>query len=526
MEHRVKFIQAQKRLAVYLLFLSLVGMSLVSLVTYKFGPGISTDGARYLSTAESLIEGRGFYDYLNNPLTQFPPLYSVIIAGISLISGVDVFVAGQYFNILTFGLVIWLAGYFFYRIFPNESLFSYFGSAVFATSLSLIIMASNILSDLLFLGFTLGFLIVATDVLETGTMKNIILLGVIAGISPFQRYAGLALIFTGIFLLLFLFRKNIGKAILVAGIFGLFTGVPILLWAIFHNYLRTGILFGERLPPVYLGNLQVTMEKAAYWFLPLTLTSVIPGWAIMIGSLLILVTGNRLVDWRRWANSLTTPYFLPSFVFFILYLGVLVFNVSYSEVRYLYMDRIHIIILPALMALIFLTVRELIPIYLRSNSIRKLQILSIIVFLIWLSYPVYNIQKYVRKAYYEGEFSEFNMYNIPLLRDSGIREFFISQPIDPSQKIYSNYEAAAWFLTRQPITKLPHGAVGEKRVNVEEVLKDFPTWPGKEGAGYVIWIKALSFKPYVLQPSQLTERADFQLVHLSKGGNIYLITPK
>jgi hypothetical protein len=157
--------QAHKPLAVYLLLLSLIGMLLVYLVTYRFGPGLSTDGARYLSTAQSLIEGRGFYDYLNAPLTQFPPLYSILIAGLSLITGLEVFFAAQVFNILTFGLVIWLAGVFFYTVFPKEPIFSYLGSAVFATSLSLLLMAANILSDLLFLGFTLAFLIAATDML-------------------------------------------------------------------------------------------------------------------------------------------------------------------------------------------------------------------------------------------------------------------------------------------------------------------------------------------------------------------------
>src|SRR5215216_490264 len=252
----MRFIQAQKHLAMYLSLLALVGMVLVFLVTHRFGPGISTDGARYLSTAQSLIEGRGFYDYLYVPLTQFPPLYSIMIAGLSLISGMDVFVAAQYLNILTFGFVIWLAGYFFYRIFPQQPLFSYFGSAVFATSLSLIIMASNILSDLLFLAFTLEFLILATNMLETGTAKNLVLMGLIAAISPFQRYAGLVLIITGAFLVLFLFRKNPGKGILLAGWFGSLTSLPILLWVFFHNYLPTGILFGDRMPPIYLGNLQ------------------------------------------------------------------------------------------------------------------------------------------------------------------------------------------------------------------------------------------------------------------------------
>jgi hypothetical protein len=212
-------------------------------------------------------------------------------------------------------------------------------------------------------------------------------------------------------------------------------------------------------------------------------------------------------------------------VFFILYFGVLVFNISYYEVRFPYMDRIHIIILPALLALIFLTIRELAPSYLRNLSPQNLEILSILVFLIWLTFPIYNIQKYMQKAYSQGDVSEFNMYNIPVLRDSGISEQFSSQPIG-DQKVYSNYEAAAWFITRQQITRLPFDDSKAKRIDVQEALKEFPDWPGKDGNGYVIWIKALSFKPYVLSPEQLTERADFQLLYSSKAGDIYLLTPK
>src|SRR6266511_3107016 len=219
-------------------------MTLVFLVTYKFGPVVSIAGAKYLSAAQSLVEGRGLYDYLNSPLTQFSPLYSILMAGSSLITGMDVFIVGQYLNILTFGVVIWLAGYFFYKIFPKEPLFSYFGSAI-----------------------------VATDVLETGTRKNILLMGLIAAISPFQRYAGLALIITGSCLLLFLFRKNFTRGVLIAGVFGVLTAFPIMSWVYFHNYIRTGILFGVRLPPVYLGNFQVTIEKMEHWLLPATLTN-------------------------------------------------------------------------------------------------------------------------------------------------------------------------------------------------------------------------------------------------------------
>lgn len=522
----MKLFESQKPLTIYLSLLGIVGMMLVFLVTYRFGPGISTDGARYLSTAQSLVEGKGFYDYLNIPLTQFPPLYSILIAGVSLITRLDVFVAAQYLNIFTFGLVIWLTGYFFLKIFPNEPLFAYFGSAVFATSLSLIVMASNILSDLLFLASTLAFLILTTEVMQSGSKRSTWLMGLIAAISPFQRYAGLTLIFTGSLVLLYLLRKNLGKAILYAGIFGTLTSLPILLWVFFHNYMQTGILFGVRLPPVYLGNLQVTIEKAEHWFLPSIITDSIPLWIIVPTLFILLITANRISDWKRWLSQLTTAQFLPSLIFFVLYFGVLVFNVSYSEVRYSYMDRIHIIILPALLALLFLTIRELTPVYLRKFKHRQLQILSMVLFLVWIIFPIYNVQKYVRRGFYEGDISQFNMYNIAALRNSGITEFLSTQAMNDGQKVYSNYEAAAWFLTRHQITKLPFGDVEQKRVNPEEVLQQFPDWPGKDGNGYVIWIKALSFKPYVLQPAQLVERADFRLLYTSRGGNIYLLTPK
>jgi hypothetical protein len=221
-----------------------------------------------------------------------------------------------------------------------------------------------------------------------------------------------------------------------------------------------------------------------------------------------------------------SSHFLPGLIFFFLYLGILVFNVSYSEVRWPFMDRIHIILLPALLALMFLTIRELTPSFIGNFSPRTLRIASVMIFVLWLSFPLYNLQKYVTRAISQGETSEYNMYNIPVLRESGIREFFDSQPTDLDKKVYSNYEAAAWFITRRTITKMPHGETRERFVNAAEVLNQFPAWPGKDGSGYVIWIDELSFKPYVLHPDQLAERAEFQLVHWSKGGEVYQMTPK
>ncbi|MDX1379141.1 MAG: hypothetical protein R3307_09845, partial [Anaerolineales bacterium] len=148
-----------KVFTLYLTLISLLGMLFAFIVTYRFGPGLTTDGARYLSTAENLINGNGFTEYLGVPLTQFPPLYSIVIAAVGLFTRSDVFAIAQFVNIFSFGLTIWLGGKFFRRLFPGNFLYAYIGSTVFVTSFSLLRMASNVLSDLMFLALTIVILI-------------------------------------------------------------------------------------------------------------------------------------------------------------------------------------------------------------------------------------------------------------------------------------------------------------------------------------------------------------------------------
>jgi hypothetical protein len=516
----------EKIFTFYLAFVSLLGMSFAVIVTFRYGAGLATDGARYLSTAENLINGKGFYEYLGVPLTQFPPVYSIIVAIIGFLTGADVFAVAQYLNILTFGFAIWLAGKFFRKMFPDEVLFAYIGSGVFVTSISLIRIASNILSDLLFLAVTIVFLMNATDFIENPSRRNLLTLGLLGAVFPLLRYAGLVHIATLSLIILIRHRKDIFKGILQSGIFGMATSLPTFLWVYFHNYLQTGILFGVRLPPNPQGNLETTIEKAVHWFIPYSVTNRIPEWAILGLVLTLLLTGNRFAEWRNWARQIAGAKFLPSLVFLILYTGVLIFNVSYSEVRWPFMDRIHIIILPSLMALGFLIIRTLTPIYIRRFPPNSLRIIAIALFVVWLAYPLNNVQKYLRSAFDNGEVSEYNLYNTRALNESGIREFIQSLSINANDKIYSNYEPLAWFYTRRTILKLPQGPVSTEPPNPDEVLKNYPGWPGSDGAGYVIWMKELGFKEYVLSPAQLSSRADFHLLFTSKQGDVLLLTPK
>jgi len=504
----------------------LLGIVFAFIVTFRFGPGLATDGARYLSTAENLIRGYGFTEYLGVPLTQFPPLYSIIIAGIGLVTHADVFIIAQYLNILTFGLTIWLAGKFYRKLFPENVLYAYIGSGVFVSSVSLLRMASNVLSDLMFLALTIVFLILTTSFIENPSRKNLLMLGVLCAISPLLRYAGLTHILTASMIILIVCRREILKGIFLAGTFGLLTSLPTFFWVYFHNYLQTGILFGTRLPPNAQGNLQTTIEKAVHWFIPYSVTNRIQIWLIIVLLFLIFVTGNRITDWKNWGRQITNSKFLPNLIFLFFYILVLVFNVSYSEVRWPFMDRIHIIILPSLMAIGFMTIRELLPFYLRRLSTRILHTASVVIFILWLAYPLNGIQESLRNGYYNGETSEYNIYNTRAQNESGVKVFVESLSITPNDKVYSNYEPLAWLYARHTILKLPQGSVSPKPPDPVEVLKNYPDWPGEDGAGYVIWMKELGFKEYVLSPEQLTPKANFELLFTSKQGDVYRITPK
>ncbi|HSM71319.1 MAG TPA: hypothetical protein VK851_07230, partial [Anaerolineales bacterium] len=324
----------EKVFNIYLISISSLGMLFAFIVTHRFGPGLTTDGARYLSTAENLLNGNGFTEYLGVPLTQFPPLYSIIIAVVSLITRSDVFAAAQYINIFSFGLTIWLAGTFFRKLFPENYLYAYIGSTVIFTSLSLLRMASNVLSDLMFLALTIVILIAVTNYMETPSRKNLFILFLLCALSPILRFAGLTHILTASAIIFILNRKEFLKAIFHAGLFGLSTSLPTLLWVYFHNYLQTGILFGVRRPPNPLGNLETTVEKAVHWFVPFSVTHLIPEWLIIAFIAVILLTGSRLADWKNWGRQITNAKFLPSLLFLLFYISVLIFNVSYSEVRW------------------------------------------------------------------------------------------------------------------------------------------------------------------------------------------------
>ena len=62
-----------------------------------------------LSTADSLLAGKGFVDMLGAPFVLWPPLYPLVMAGLSLLTGWSTFQSAWYLNVVLYALNIWLA---------------------------------------------------------------------------------------------------------------------------------------------------------------------------------------------------------------------------------------------------------------------------------------------------------------------------------------------------------------------------------------------------------------------------------
>ena len=82
---------AQKRFLIFLAGLTLIVILLGGIATSRYGAGAASDSVKYLAVAQSLLDGNGLFDHRGLPLLSWPPLYSIVLAGLSLVSGLDVF---------------------------------------------------------------------------------------------------------------------------------------------------------------------------------------------------------------------------------------------------------------------------------------------------------------------------------------------------------------------------------------------------------------------------------------------------
>jgi hypothetical protein len=239
------------------------------IATSKYGAGVASDSVKYLGVAQSLLEGRGLVNHIGGVLLSWPPLYPITLAGISLLTGWDVFVSGWYLNVFLNGLNLFLSGVILFRIFRENLLYAYLSNIFILTAVASLRIHATITSDAMYLTLTLGFLIALHGYIQNRSLHAFVWMVIFSALAPMQRYIGMALAVTAVIVFFVENRKDIRLFLRDSLILGFISALPIGWWLILRNVMTYGTLFGTGNPTSdFVQNTMLALTKMLHWFAP------------------------------------------------------------------------------------------------------------------------------------------------------------------------------------------------------------------------------------------------------------------
>ena len=254
--------------------MAILGAAHVLVRTSIYGAGIGADSVSYLSTAENLITGNGLQDFRGTGLLPWPPLFPLLLAAMGLV-GIDPLNAGRLVNVASCGLIILVSGLWLRR--SLRSPFLAMGAVLaLATSYPLGYFSSFILTDATFVLFTL----LALTRMESFSNWNVrwkplVLAALFTALAALTRYAGIAVVVTGVLMLLLYAGGTLADRLNRAAVYGAISAAPV--GAMFaRNYL----LFGDydRKATRVGQPLLTSLEQAAGLFHEAVMPADVPGW--------------------------------------------------------------------------------------------------------------------------------------------------------------------------------------------------------------------------------------------------------
>lgn len=254
-----------------LLFALGVGGFVFVWVSTIWGSGLIWDSYQYVSAARNLVAGNGLYVTVANsnlePLTHFPPMFSLVLAIFEGI-GFNSISATRFINSGLFSLLIILVGYSQKKI-TKDALASIYTAAIISVSFVMVIVHAWILSEPLYLVFSVSSLLVFVGYLEDKNKKTLLTASVLMGLASLTRFVGISLVGTGIFAIFAFTRISARRKVIDSLLMTVIGLVPASIWT-FRNYQWSGLINRRPIgwhPPnltnfIQAGNAMIT------WFIP------------------------------------------------------------------------------------------------------------------------------------------------------------------------------------------------------------------------------------------------------------------
>ena len=414
--------------------------------TSTYGAAIGTDSVAFLSTAMNFLAGEGWRSFAGWPPVGWPPLFPLLLTAFGWV-GIDLLEAGRWINAAAFGLTILAAGRYL-RSNVRSQWLALAATAIIAASLPLSDWAANYTTEPLFVLLTLLALIQLAAFLDRRTTAPLWWAAVFTALAALTRYPGVALIGTGVLILLPLARLRHTLA------FGAISSVPLLAVLAF-NWTTSKTLTGGRLTTSGQSlSVGLSQTGAVFheWVVPPNapngaayLLWLVVGLVVLAGVAAVVLRGRR-PDPEAAPSSIGLRPVLPFGGFAVIYLVFIVAVVPLTvdqgiDSRYLLPIYVPLLLTAALLLDRFLSI---------ATAGRMMAIRYGLVSLVLLSTLTHvgcSALKNLRltaRAYTAGYPAQ--AYNAAHWRHSETVKYLQYHHLEG--KIYSNHKALAWFADR------------------------------------------------------------------------------
>jgi hypothetical protein len=183
------------------------------LFTRHSGIGISPDSVTYYSVAVNICNHFSFTDFNGAPLVDFPVGYPLLLAGLMWLTGFSPLLAAPVINIVLITGAILFTSIIIDGYQKRSSVYKIIFLSVLACSPALLEVYSMLWSETVFIFLSLLFFIASRHYFKSHNTISVLWMAIIAAFAFLTRYAGISLVVTGGFLLLFDGSLSIRKKI-------------------------------------------------------------------------------------------------------------------------------------------------------------------------------------------------------------------------------------------------------------------------------------------------------------------------
>jgi len=459
-----------------------LGTAHILVRTATDGAIIDGDSVCFLSVASNFLAGEGWRDLAGKPLTGWPPLFPLLLAALDGV-GIDPVEGGRWVHAAAFGWIIFAAGLYLHSHLRSR-LLGLAATAIIAASLPLSHFMVRFLTEPLFVLLTLLALIQLAAFLNRGARTSLWWAAVLTALAALTRYPGVALIGTGVLLLLG--RRTLPLAVRLkdALAFGTVSSVP-LAGVLVHNWAVSGSLTGrkEMSGQSLSDGLSQIVEVFGEWVVP-------PNTPDGVAYLLWLVVGLvglaavvlGVLRMRRNSYRQVGPM-LPFGGFAVAYLVFMIVVVPFTVHQAIDSRYLLPVYVPLLLAAVLLLDRFL-SIEATGRIVAIRSVLTSLVLLGACAHIGFSVDRHLhitRQAWTAG--NEEWMINSRYWEDSEILHYIRDNPING--RIFSEAPTIAWFWSRT-------AAPGEHHLLLTEDLHNFTSdimeWTEGDG-GHVLWFR-------------------------------------